>query len=273
MEAVLFKNAHKMAIGLLITILCMSACSCHFPPKYTAKEIAHFKAQETLIEIIYNTRAGRQVAYYVFPSLNPNMPPTRLVIAYPGIGSRALDWMSIINQAPKSSVGFLLIDYPGCGANEGMIRPKDLYESSLGAIKALNQHFKGVQCKKINVLGHSFGCAAALQFSSKYKVEKIVLIAPFTTLYEIVYEKAGLIAWLIPDKMDNGEYLKELYNRIPRPEVTIIHGNRDQIVPVTMGCELFNLFPSWIHYHEIPGAGHTDVIQKTEGIFFQILLF
>jgi pimeloyl-ACP methyl ester carboxylesterase len=251
---------------------CILVAGCYFPPKYTDAEMGRFRAEKMGIELPYDTSAGRQVAYYISPSLRPDKPPGRIVVVYPGMGARALDWMHIIDQAPESSVGFLLIDYPGCGDNEGMIRPKYLYESSAGAVEALERHFNFKGCDTIFLLAHSFGCAAALEFSTTARVEKMVLIAPFTTLHDIAYKKSGPLAWLIPDRMDNGEYLRELHRRIPRPEVTIIHGDQDQVVPVTMGRELFHLFPSWIRYREIRGAGHTDVIQQAEEIFFQILL-
>lgn len=258
---------------LLAAIMCLSASGCYSPPKYTDAELVRLREGKRAVELTYCTRAGRQVAYYVFPPSNPDRPPSLLVIAYPGIGSRALDWMRILDHAPKTGAGFLLIDYPGFGVNEGMIRPKYLCESTEGAIHALEGHFNKRRCGEISLLAHSFGCAAALQFSARFPVSKVVLVAPFTTLRDIVYMKTGPIAWLIPDKMDNEEYLKELYNRTPRPEVTIIHGDEDRVVPVTMGRELFSLFPSWIHYREIPGAGHSDVIQKTEDLLFQALLF
>jgi hypothetical protein len=41
------------------------------------------------------------------------------------------------------------------------------------------------------------------------------------------------------------------------PAVTIIHGDADEVVPVSMGRTLAQSFPTMITYHELPGGTHS----------------
>ncbi|MCK4389567.1 MAG: hypothetical protein KAV83_04935 [Desulfobacterales bacterium] len=249
-----------------------AGCNSHLP--YTASEIASFEAREFGVELTYQTRAGRQNAFYVPPKERPERPPERLVIMYPGIRSLALDWLEMVDHAPDPLTGFLLIDYPGRGKCEGLMRPKHLPEFSFGAIEALGLHLNVLQdelTKHLCLLGHFFGCAAALQFAPHVDVERIVLIAPFTTLHRAVYKLYGPLAWLMPDRMDNRKRLRELRQRPRRPALVIIHGSADDTIPVKMGRDLAGLFPGWIVYHEIEGADHAGILKTSEALIFEAL--
>jgi fermentation-respiration switch protein FrsA (DUF1100 family) len=49
-------------------------------------------------------------------------------------------------------------------------------------------------------------------------------------------------------------------NRVP--EISIVHGQRDNIVPLRMGAALAQLDSSRIKFAAIPDAGHNDIIGK-----------
>ena len=250
----------------------MVGCRGHL--KYSNSDIRSFEARKTGVELVYETRSGKQFAYYIPPKQGPEHPPEQLVIVYPGIASRALDWVEFADHAPLKEAAFLLIDYPGRGKNRGLMRPKYLADSSFGALKALGVHLDVEQkelTRHLRLLGHSFGGGAALQFASRVDAERIVLIATFNTLHRIIWKKYGPLAWLMPDRMDNKGRLKELSQRLNRPEVVIIHGTDDQTVPVEMGRDLAGLFPEWIVYHEIEGGDHVGILKTHEALIFRAL--
>jgi pimeloyl-ACP methyl ester carboxylesterase len=256
----------------LIVIVHGAGCRGHL--KYTTTEIRSFEARESGAVVVYEARAGEQFAYYIPPKCMPQHPPEQLVIVYPGIASRALDWVEFADHAPVKRAGFLLIDYPGRGKNRGLMRPKYLADSSFGALKALGVHLNVEQkalTRHLRLLGHSFGGGAALQFASHVDVERIVLIATFSTLHRIIWKKYGPLAWLMPDRMDNKECLKKLSQRLNRPGVVLIHGSRDETIPVEMGRDLAGLFPEWIEYHEIEGGDHVGILKTHEALILQAL--
>jgi uncharacterized protein len=251
------------------------AFGCQSKLAYTEVEIGSFRSENSGAELIFKTRSGQQSAFYIFPKNNFQELPEFLVIAYPGIGSRALDWQDMVNHCQNPKTGFLLIDYPGRGNCEGLMRPKYLPESTLGALTALkdylnikqDHHFTG----HLIFLGHSFGSAAALQMAEPLSPDRIVLVAPFTTLRKALFKKVGPLAWLNPDQMDNRQWINKLCAQPKPPLITIIHGTNDQSVPVEMGKELSTRAEGCVVFHEIEGAGHMDILTLAQDLILNAI--
>lgn len=125
-----------VALWVSLTAFILGA-GCRNHLKYTPSEIGSFEAGELGVVLAYQARAGEQFVYYIPPKDMPDHPPEPLVVVYPGIASRALDWVEFADHAPLKRAGFLLIEYPGRGKNRGLMRPKYLADSSFGALKAL----------------------------------------------------------------------------------------------------------------------------------------
>ncbi|HSO18616.1 MAG TPA: alpha/beta fold hydrolase, partial [Desulfosarcina sp.] len=257
--------------GIGLGIIWISGCASS-NLAYTPSDMAVMSRSPSLTEIRFETRAGRQSAFYLPPRNDPEALPSPLVIAYPGIGSRALDWRDLVSAAPDVDAGFLLIDYPGRGHSEGWMRPKYLPESTRGALESLGRYLDAPTSRltaRLVLLGHSFGCGAALQVATELGPERIVLIAPFTTLGKALFLKIGPLAWFNPDRMDNRERIQEVCNLTPRPVVTLIHGDSDGSIPVEMARELAGLTPGCVAYREISGAGHMDVLETARDLIFE----
>ena len=243
---------------------------------YQQAELDSFLQQQQGRTLSFQTRAGNQTAFYVPPKADPSAPPAPLVICYPGIGTRALDWLWLADRCPDSRAGFLLIDYPGRGLCQGRMRPKYLPESSDGALATLAAQL-GVERAALErdtrLIGHSFGTAAALQFACRLETppRAIVLVAPLTTLHKALFRRFGPLAWLNPDRMDNRAYLTQLHGAPEPPAVAIFHGNADNALPVKMGRQLAALFPKWIRYREIPGVDHVGILRTCGDQFLEAL--
>jgi len=241
---------------------------------YKAEDIKTFNEKKAGVELRFQTSYGIQSAYYIFPWQVGEKIPARLVIAYPGITALALGWLDFISNTPYNDAGFLLIEYPGRGNSEGAFRPKYLNESSSGALKALGDYLGVPQqelTKNMLFLGHSFGCGAALQFAVKTLPKRIVLIAPFNTFHKAAFRKFGPLAWIIPDRMDNCERIKELCGYSSPPKIIIFHGSADETLPVSMGRDLAACSPGCVEYHEIEKAGHADILHNARGLIINAL--
>jgi pimeloyl-ACP methyl ester carboxylesterase len=221
-------------------------------------------------EIEYNTACGRQVAFYVPPrsSDSPTTIPQRLWVAFGGNGSLALFWSDTVQQSPDPDAAFLLVDYPGYGKCSGSASPQSIEESSEAALCALSTH---LQCEPaaldadINVLGHSLGAAAALQFAVHHPIKRAVLVAPFTTMRNMAKHVVGsALSVVLRHNYDNVARLQELAAREHPPEIIILHGDADPIIPVQMSRDLAAAFPRMIELHEITGADHVTVLDHVE---------
>jgi pimeloyl-ACP methyl ester carboxylesterase len=218
------------------------------------------------VELRSSTREGDQLSFYVPPQNRALRQPKRLWVLFPGNASLALDWTDFIKHAPNKDDGFLLVEYPGYGASQGSASPKSIDEAAEAAFSALATKL-GVTPEdldtKVNLVGLSLGCGAALQFGTRHPPRQIILIAPFTSLKDCARRLVGTPLYLLlRHNFDNRARLSELAAKPPLPRITIYHGAEDITVPPRMGRELAELFPQMITFHEIAGADHNSVLPE-----------
>lgn len=220
-------------------------------------------------EIVYHTAQGRQVALYVAPKAASQTLPERIWIIFGGNMSLALNWQGLLSRVPDTQAGFLLFELPGYGHCEGKPSLRAILESSEGAMRALAQQLHAnpdVLFRRLCILGYSLGTGSALQLAVRQShIERIVLVAPYSSMMAMARMKFGWpLCCLLRHRFDNRARLNELSIRPDRPTVTILHGDRDEVIPVTQTRDMAASFNGWVTYHEIIGADHTRVLTEHE---------
>ena len=210
------------------------------------------------VEINYSVAATKYVAYYI-PGKAPL--PKRLWLAFCGNGSLALDWTTILNNYPWNGDAFLLIDYPGYGKNGGYAAIASTRASADAALKALTDRLHTDEDHlTLCAIGHSLGAAVALDFAANHRLQKIVLIAPFTTLREEAASIFGSwVSRLLIESYDNRANLADTAKRNPSARIAIFHGAKDEIIPIRMGRELAREFP-FVEFFAVKDANHVNVL-------------
>lgn len=263
-----FADIARAAGAILVAMgaIAMLACGGNRRMQYEPWEVAAAERAADARPLSFRTKAGQQTAFYLPPTDRPDAPPRTLVLLYPGIASRALDWLNWLEfKPPRRSVGYLLIDYPGRGMCEGAFRPKGLAANSQGALEALARELEvraDSLCDDIALVGHSFGSGAAMQYALQSAPRRIVLIAPFTTLHRALFRRVGPLAWLLPNGMDNLDALEQIAARPEPPEVLILHGVDDKSLPASMGRKLAKRGGATTTFEELPETGHVDILYK-----------
>jgi uncharacterized protein len=215
-------------------------------------------------EISYTLPFGRQTAFYI-PPRNSGRSPVRLWIAFCGNGSLALDWTAILAGNPNSHDAFLLVDYPGYGKCQGYATIASMRLSSDAALKTLTKRLalsEEEMESRLCTIGHSLGSAVAIDFGARHHVQRVLAIAPFTTLRE---EAARIItsplSHLLIESYDNRAGIAEIRKRNPEAKIAIFHGTKDEVIPVRMGRELAQKFP-FIDFFPVEGANHVSVLSE-----------
>jgi uncharacterized protein len=257
--------------ALLAALLLFQSRLIYFPGHYSAAQMRKAKSIGTQ-EIRFRTSQGNQTAFF-WQSENSAAAPRNLWLVFGGNGDLALAWLDLACAFPSPSTGFLLVDYPGYGICQGKPNPRTILENSERALQALlEQKGWSAEADALCVLGHSLGGAAALQFAARHAVRKIILVSAFTTMDEMVRKQIGItVGPLLRHRFDNVTLLKTilLQNRVP--EISILHGKSDDIVPVRMGTALAQLNPTRIRFAAIPEAGHNDIIQRALPLILQTM--
>lgn len=211
------------------------------------------------VEIEYRVGTAKCSAYYL--RRGGKALPERIWLAFCGNGSLALDWTTILQDYPWNGDAFLLIDYPGYGKNGGYATIASTRASADAALSVLATRLNQSENQlRLCTIGHSLGAAVALDFAARHNVERVVLIAPFTTLREEAASIfGGWVSHLLMESYDNRASLADTIKRNPTARIAIFHGTNDDVIPVRMGRELAREF-SLPDFFAVENADHVTVL-------------
>ena len=171
-----------------------------------------------------------------------------------GNAQEVYSWSPVNQELKALGCRMLLIDFHGYGKSGGEPTEASLYLDGEAAMKWLNG--QGVEDKDIIVFGKSLGGAVACEIARDHQLRALILESTFTSLARVGKK---LFPFLPP-----GVALGEAYDSIEkikvcRCPVMIIHGDGDDLIPVSEGLDLYQAAPGPKEIYLVPGAGHNDV--------------
>ncbi len=158
--------------------------------------------------------------------------------------------------------GVLLVSWRGYGGNDGSPTEDGLYRDGRAAFAFLDR--AGVVPETTIVYGESLGSGVAVQMARERRVGGVVLESPYTSIPAVAAHHYWYIpaASLVRDKFDS---LSKI-GGIGAP-LLVLHGERDRVVPVEFGRELFAAArepKTWRGFaqagHDLYGAGAADAV-------------
>ena len=139
-----------------------------------------------------------------------------------------------LNELYKLEINILLISWRGFSGNKGSPTEKNLYKDAEAAIKWLNK--KDVSNNQIILYGESLGTGIAVEMAKKNDFNSIILESPFTSIENSakIYYPYLPVKYLLKDRYDTISKI----NMVKSP-IMIMHGEKDDVVPFSMGKKLF----------------------------------
>jgi fermentation-respiration switch protein FrsA (DUF1100 family) len=177
------------------------------------------------------------------------------VLLFHGNGGNIGD--RVVHAALLTAVGLdvLLVDYRGYGRSSGRPSEAGTYRDARAARAALLAR-PDVDPDRVVYLGESLGGAVALELALAHPPAGVVLLSTFTSVRDMARRHyAVLPAALVPDAYPSLRRVRDL-----RAPLLVIHGDRDDLVPLMYGQELFEAAPEPKQLHLIAGAGHNDLV-------------
>ncbi len=163
----------------------------------------------------------------------------------------------ILHAALLTAIGFdvLLFDYRGYGRSSGRPSEQGTYRDARAALASLLEQ-PGVDPARVFYLGESLGGAVALDLALERPPAGLVLLSAFTGVRELGRLHYPFVpAPLIPDAYPTVRRIREL-----RAPLLVLHGDDDDIVPLSQGRALFEAAPEPKRIHVFPGLGHNDLV-------------
>jgi uncharacterized protein len=104
--------------------------------------------------------------------------------------------------------------------------------------------------------GLSLGSGVAVALASRHPVAKIILEAPFTSTADVAAAIFPFVPvrWLMRDQFRSDQRIVDV-----RAPLLIMHGARDQVVPIRLGERLFDLAHEPKRFVRFADGGHDDL--------------
>jgi len=206
-------------------------------------------------DLEFQTKDGERVhAWWVVARQRPSRGHVLFCHGNGGnIGDRVLDATLL------AGAGFdvLLFDYRGYGRSTG--RPDELgtYRDARAARAALRRQ-SGVDRDRVFYFGESLGGAVALALAVEHPPRGLILQSTFTSIRDVARARYPFIPEaLIPDAYPS---LRRI-GRLSAP-LLVLHGDRDEIVPLDQGQALFEAASEPKRIRVFSGLGHNDLIAR-----------
>ena len=141
-----------------------------------------------------------------------------------------------LNEFAKLDLNILIFAWRGFSGNDGEPSEFNLYNDSKRVIKWLNS--KGIKNNSIVLYGESLGTGVAVELATSNIFNSVILESPFTSMTNAAknFYPWLPIKYLIKDKYESENKIGNV--KIP---ILILHGQKDNIVPFSMGKKLFDL--------------------------------
>jgi fermentation-respiration switch protein FrsA (DUF1100 family) len=94
-----------------------------------------------------------------------------------------------------------------------------------------------------------------VRIATERPVGGVVLDAPYTSIVDVAAQAYPFlpVRFLLADRYESTKYIAQV-----QAPLLILHGDRDPVIPVAMGRELFRLANEPKRLAIFPGGGHSD---------------
>jgi fermentation-respiration switch protein FrsA (DUF1100 family) len=202
------------------------------------------QAEEAMLQSADGVRVS---AWHVPP--REGMP---VVIYFQGNGGGLDLRAERFRKVTADGTGLLALNYRGYGGSEGKPGEAGIILDAKAAYDFAAAHYGA---GRIVLWGESLGTGVAVALAAEKPVARVILESPYTSIADV----AASIYWFAPVRL----LLKDSFRSDQRiGEVTVpvlvVHGLRDDIVPIRFGEGLYELIPGPKQFIRLPNARHND---------------
>jgi fermentation-respiration switch protein FrsA (DUF1100 family) len=205
------------------------------------------------VDLDISTSDGQTLHGWWIPS--PRRPAAAHVLFFHGNGGNISHRLVQARELAEAGLDVLLFDYRGYGRSTGTPDEAGTYRDARAARAALLAQ-PGTHAAAILYLGESLGGAVATELALADPPAGLVLQSTFTSVRMMARLHYPVVpSVLVPDAYPTLERIARV-----RCPVLILHGDRDDIVPIGHGQALFAAAAGNKRLEIVPGAGHNDFI-------------
>jgi fermentation-respiration switch protein FrsA (DUF1100 family) len=156
----------------------------------------------------------------------------------------------------QQGFGLLMLSWRSYSGSTGSPTETNNVADAILAYQALRS--EGVAAEKIVIYGESLGSGVAVQLAAALPIGALVLDAPYTSMVEmasLAYPYLPVRPLLL-DRYESKRYIGKV-----KAPVLVLHGERDSIIPLSMGLAIHAASPEPKKLVLFPNGGHVDLDQ------------
>ena len=207
-------------------------------------------SQAKLEEYFIKTADGDSLNALLFKT---KLKSKGLILYFHGNADNLQRWGKYSVDFTKLGYDILMTDYRGYGKSTGKPSERDLYKDALTILRWSQANLK---YNRLVLYGRSLGSAVASNLATAVSPDLLILETPFDELNGAVYEPIKPLLYLLPlhSKFSNKSFLPKVKCR-----KVIIHGTRDQVVPLSSALRLKPLLVEGDQFVIIEGGSHRNL--------------
>ena len=171
-----------------------------------------------------------------------------------GNAGNIINRLENLRELYRLGLSVFLFDYRGYGRSQGSPSEEGLYQDALGAYDHLTRT-RLIRPERIVLFGRSLGAAVAAEVASHKPAAGLILESPFPSIEAVArFHYGGLpVHWLL-----GAEF--RLIDRLPQLSLPklIVHGDRDEVIPLELGRQVFEAAKPPKSFYVIKGADHNN---------------
>jgi fermentation-respiration switch protein FrsA (DUF1100 family) len=166
--------------------------------------------------------------------------------------NRRLDNIKMLHD--RVPVNVFIFDYRQYGKSEGKISEQGTYIDARAALAYLHSR-NDINNEKIIFFGRSLGSAVAVELAVQEKCRALILETPFTSIKEMGKKLYPFLpfTFFLRTKYDSLSKIRDI-----KVSTLIMHGDKDELVPIEQGKMLYEKANEPKEFYTIPGAMHND---------------
>ncbi len=238
------------SVGMALIVAFLGNRLVFYPSRYPEGTWSPDGLNNTFHDITFSTEDGLQLHGWWLPSDTPET-----LLWCHGNAGNVTHRLDLFQYLAALDIQILLFDYRGYGKSEGQPNEEGLYRDAEAAYRFLTED-RNIPTDDIYLFGRSLGGAVATKLASDVNAGGLILESTFTSIPEMSNASMPIpyLYLLLRTKMDSQSRI----HNVTEPALHL-HGQRDEVIPMSLGRRLFEQSTEPKAWVEFPEAGHDNV--------------
>ncbi|MCX5722785.1 MAG: alpha/beta hydrolase [Nitrospirae bacterium] len=194
-----------------------------------------------------------------------NLATNGVILWCHGNAGNIINRLENLKLLSQLGLSVFLFDYRGYGRSQGKPSEEGLYQDALGAYDYLTRT-RMIRPERLVLFGRSLGAAVAGELASQKPAAGLILESAFPSIEAVAkFHYGGLPV----HRLLGADF--SLIDRLPQLSLPklIIHGDKDDIIPLELGRQIFEAAKPPKSFYLIEGADHNNTYQIGGAAYFQ----